>query len=450
MKRVSIHKIIATAAASALLGTGLLGNAVPTLAEQPVLSRSSAIGVETITQAKPAWSIPLATFSESGWPRTAAIAEEGRVFALIGSGQLAAYDGTSGKRLWTFGHSLKPLLTYDQGMIYGLAADGSIYAVTSGGTRKWASAIGAKRAERITVTGDTVYVMQNLVFYALEKATGKLRWKVVKKAEEYYLAGYPEVWETPDVVLRKYYVDGVHSSSQINAFDKKTGKMLWWSPDIYDVLDRRENLVYVTPDLFMRDDLSISYVSIYALDVKTGKIMQQREYKWKPQVTSQNPSGLGGNRGTAFIDGDALYIFQDDIVAQYDFAAYKPDNQPVKRWNAPDPNQYFPLYKLHEGRLLYQNQHDNSIGMMKTANGGFLRTTYGVNVVQTDLYGNGLYLGLADGTLKAYDYTTTKPVFSIRAGDGNFEPTLKSGSMLYVRSGGMLLAVKLPASLTKN
>ncbi|WP_187433955.1 PQQ-binding-like beta-propeller repeat protein [Paenibacillus methanolicus] len=450
MKRVSIHKMIATGAALALIGTGLLGNADPTLAEQPVLSQSSSIAVETVAQAKPAWSIPLATFSESGWTRTAAIAEEGRVFALIGSGQLAAYDGANGKRLWTFGKSLKPLLTYDQGMIYGLAADGSVYAVTSDGTRKWASAIGAKEAVRITVTGDTVYVMQNLVFYALEKATGNLRWKVVKKVEEYYLAGYPEVWETQDVVLRKYYVDGVHSSNQINAFDKTTGKMLWSSPDIYDLLDIRESRIYVTPDLFMRDDLSSSYVTILALEVKTGKITQQRVYKWTPQATPQNPSGSGGNRGTAFIDGDALYIYQDNIIAQYDFADYQPDSKPVKRWNSPDPNQYFPLYKLHQGRLLYQNQHDNVIGMLKTANGGFLRTTYGVNVVQTDLYGNGLYLGLADGTLKAYDYITLKPVFSVKAGAGNFESTLKSGSMLYVRSGGKMLAVKLPANLTKS
>lgn len=88
--------------------------------------------------------------------------------------------------------------------------------------------------------------------------------------------------------------------------------------------------------------------------------------------------------------------------------------------------------------------------MMKTANGGFLRTAYGVKVVQTDLYGNGLYMGLSDGTLKAYDYTTLKPVFAVKTGAGNFEPTLKSGSMLYVRSGGKLLAVKLPANLAKS
>ncbi|MFC0394252.1 hypothetical protein [Paenibacillus mendelii] len=111
---------------------------------------------------------------------------------------------------------------------------------------------------------------------------------------------------------------------------------------------------------------------------------------------------------------------------------------------------YRPLYRVHEGRLLYQNRLDYSISVMKTANGGKYQFPSGVRPVQTDLYGNGLFIARADGMLEAYNFTTSKPVFSVKLGARNFVSTLKSGNMIYVRAGGTLYAVKLPASLLKG
>jgi len=451
--RKATKRIFTTGAAILLFGAAVQGTAAPALADKPVLSNSTSVGNEQeAPQVKAAWSIQLAKLAEGGGDRTVAIAEEGRVFALMDGGRLAAYEGTTGKRLWTYGKSLKPLMVYEQSTIYGLAGDGSIYAVTADGTRKWESPIGAKDANGIDIIGDTVYVTNNLVFYALDRATGKLRWKVAEKKEDSYIGGYTSVTESEGVVLREYYVEGVHSSNQINAYDKKTGKRLWTYSDIYSVLTVRGGLVYAFMDMFMREDYESGSKSLHiaVLDLRTGKMMEHREYKWTIQQDSASPYHFGGAYGSALVDGNALYLFQDYMVAQYDLAAYKPDGNPVKRWKAPDPEQFYPLYIVHQGRLLYQNQHDNAIGLLKTVNGGFIRTPAGRTVVQTDLYGNGLYLGLADGTLIGYDFATFKPVFRFNAGTRDFRPTLKSGSMLYVQAGGKLTAVKLPATLAKS
>lgn len=451
--RKTRKRIFSTGAAILLFGAAVLGTAAPALADKPVLSHSTSAGNEPAAPlAKAAWSIPLVELADGGGDRAAAIAEEGRVFALMDGGRLAAYEGTTGKRLWTYGKSLKPLMVYEQSTIYGLAGDGSIYAVTADGARKWVSPIGAKEADGIDIIGDTVYVTNNLVFYALDRATGKLRWKVAEKKEDSYIEGYASVTESEGVVLRKYYVEGVHSSIQVDAYDKKTGKRLWTYSDIYSVLTVRGGLVYTFLDMFMREDYESGSKNLHiaVLDLKTGKMMEHRVYKWTIQQDSASPYHFGGAFGSAMADGNALYLFQDYTIAQYDLTAYKPDGNPVKRWKAPDPEQFYPLYKVHQGRLLYQNQHDNAIGLLKTVNGGFIRTPAGRTVVQTDLYGNGLYLGLADGTLIAYDFSAFKPVFRFNAGAKDFRPTLKSGGMLYVQAGGKLTAVKLPATLAKS
>ncbi len=435
-----------------LFGAAVQGTAAPALADKPVLSHSTSVGNEQeAPQVKAAWSIRLAKLDQGRGDRTAAIAEEGRVFALMDGGRMAAYEGATGKRLWTYGKSLKPLMAYEQSTIYGLAGDGSIYAVTADGTRKWESPIGAKEADGIDIIGDTIYVTNNLVFYALDRATGKLRWKVAEKKEDSYIEGYASVTESEGVVLREYYVEGMRSSKQINAYDKKTGKRLWTYSDLSSLLAVRGGLVYVPMEMFMREfDSGSKRLDIAVLDLKTGKMMEHRVYKWTIQKDSDSPNHFGGAYGSVLLDGNALYLFQDYTVAQYDLAAYKPDGNPVKRWKAPDPEQFYPLYKVHQGRLLYQNRHDNAIGLLKTVNGGFIRTPAGRTVVQTDLYGNGLYLGLADGTLIGYDFATFKPVFRFNAGAKDFRPTLKSGGMLYVQAGDKLTAVKLPATLAKS
>ncbi|NBD25288.1 outer membrane protein assembly factor BamB family protein [Paenibacillus glycinis] len=419
-------------------------------AERPVLSSSTPIyGASVPAPAvKPLWQVRLAQFEQDGRPFTSAIAEEGRVFALADGGQLAAYDGASGRKLWTYGAALKPLLAYGQGVLYGLTKDGAVYAVGTNGGKKWTAPIRADKAESIAPVGDTVYVTQNLTLFALDRATGKLLWKTMETAPQYE-GGLNGVTETDGVVLRSYAVQGALSSTQINAYDKKTGKQLWTSFRQLAPLAVRDGLVYSVIDEYMvgDNDPANKRLRIAALSLKSGAKKGERVYAWTNTLATPGQYQFGGASGSAFLYGNDLYIYQDQAVAKYDFAAYSANGKPAQRWASPNARDYQPLYAVDGGRLLYQNIHDNGIGVLKTANGQFAEFPNGVQPVQTDLYGKGLYVARADGTLDAYDFASFKPVFSVKLGSRAFEATLQSGGMIYIRSGGTLYGVKLPASL---
>ncbi|MFC4812225.1 PQQ-binding-like beta-propeller repeat protein [Paenibacillus sp. GCM10023250] len=436
--------------AAAIIFGALPGGLPAAYAEQPVVSSATPVyGPQTSAPVvKPAWQLPLAKFQQDGRTFTAALAEEGHIFALVTGGQLAAYDGATGKRLWKYGAGLKPLLTYDRGVVYGLAKDGSVYAVGTNGAKKWTAGIRADQAASIEPVGDTVYVTQNLTLFALDRATGRLRWKTAETGGEYE-AGMTGVTESGGVALRSYMVQGALSSSQINAYDAKTGKRLWTAFRQSAPLAVKDGLVYSVMDTFMVGDNDSVNKSLHiaALNLKTGAKKGERVYKWTTQPEIPGQYRFGGANGSAFLDGNDLYVYQDHAVAKYDFAAYAADGKPVQRWAAPNGRDYQPLYRVYGGRLLYQDVHDHGILALKTANGQLVRYPGGVQPVQTDLFGNGLYVARADGTLDAYDFAALKPSFTVKLGSRAFEPTLKSGALAYIRAGGMLYAVKLPAGL---
>ncbi|KQO00636.1 outer membrane protein assembly factor BamB family protein [Paenibacillus sp. Leaf72] len=446
-----MKRIIAVSVTSSILACGLQGGTV-VFAEKPVISSTTPMyGVASAPAVKPVWSLPLAKFDQDGRAITAALAEEGRLFALVDGGQLAAYDGTSGRKLWKYGSGLRPVLAYNQGSLYGLTTDGAVIAVAKNGSKQWTTAIRADKADQIIPVGDTIYVTQNLTLFALERATGKLKWKITEK-ENQYSSGSNDIIVSKGVVLRSYLVQGALTSNQINAYDQATGKKLWTSFAQFSPLLVKDGLVYSVMDTFMRgDDDSINRsLHIAVLDLLTGKKKGERVYNWmvEPEVPGQIE--FGGANGSAFLNGNDLYIYQGKAVAKYNFASYTPNGKAVQKWNAPNPKEYQPLYSIYGGKLLYQSFRDNSILALKTTSGQEIHFPSGISPVQTDLFANGLFVARADGTLDAYNFATTKPVFSVKTGSGEFDPTLKSGDMIYVRSGGTLHAVKLPATLTKS
>ncbi|GGD58582.1 outer membrane protein assembly factor BamB family protein [Paenibacillus nasutitermitis] len=447
----SFKKIAMLSVTAALLASGLTGTSA-VHAEKPVINSSTPIyGAVSAPAVKPLWSVPLAKFDQYGMSVTSALAEDGRVFALVAGGKLAAYDGTSGKNLWKYGAGLKPVLAYDQKVVYGLSKDGAILAIKDNGNKKWAADIHADKADSIQPIGDTIYVTQNLTLFALERETGKLRWKKTE-TDGSYSSGLTDILVSDGVVLRSYNVQGALSSNQINAYDVKTGKQLWTSFRQQSPLVVKEGLVYSVMDLFMigEEDSVKKSLHIAVINLKTGVKKGERVYKWTAQPEVIGQYQFGGAHGSAFLDGEDLYIYQDQAVAKYNFSAYSKDGKAIQRWNAPNPRDYQPLYNVHEGRLLYQNLHDRSILALKTINGQTIQFPAGIQPVQTDLYGNGLFVARADGTLDAYDFTASKPVFSVKTGFRDFNPTLKSGNMIYIRSGGILSAVKLPVGMAAS
>ncbi|WP_338551432.1 PQQ-binding-like beta-propeller repeat protein [Paenibacillus sp. KS-LC4] len=446
-----MKRIVAVSVASSIIACGLLG-ASAAFAEKPIISSTTPMyGAVSAPAVKPMWSLPLAKFDQDGRFITAALAEEGRLFALVNGGQLAAYDGTSGRMLWKYGSGLRPVLAYEQGSLYGLTTDGAVIAVTKNGSKQWTTAIRANKAESIVPIGDTIYVTQNFTLFALDRATGKLRWKITEK-DSLYSSGSSDIIVSKGVVLRSYLVQGALTSNQLNAYDQATGKKLWTAFAHFSPLLVKDGLVYSVLDTFMRgdDDSSNRSLQIAVLDLVSGKNKGERVYNWTvvPEVPGQIESG--GANGSAFLDGNDLYIYQGKMVSKYNFSSYSPNSKAIQRWNAPDPKEYYPLYSIYGGKLLYQSFRNHSMLALKTTSGQSVPFPFGIQPVQTDIFSNGLYVARADGTLDAYNFATTKPVFSVKTGSSEFDPTLKSGDMIYVRSGGTLLAVKLPASLTKS
>jgi len=446
LPRTKLTKIIAVAGITTLL-TSLSAGAAEVHAENPIISTwSPLVEQKSAPIVKPIWSMPLAKFNlQNGYssPSSVVLAEEGRIFTLVTGGQLAAYDGSNGHRLWKYGSDLLPYLVYDKSILYGFTKDGALFAVTANGGKKWTTKIQATAEDHIQLTPDSIYVTHHSTLFALDRETGKLRWKVTEPPEYYFQGGI--VVESNGIVLRDYLVEGVHSSGMLVSYDKLTGKRLWERDRIWDPLTVKEGLVYSLMDTFMleSEDANNNQVDIAVIDLKTGEFKERRVYKWaKPPFEERNIYSTT----PAFVDGNDLYINQDLHVAKFSLTSYTPGGKPVQLWNAPNLRYFSPLDRVHEGRLLYQDRINHSILLMKTANGGQIQFPLGSPPVQTDLYGRSLLVARADGTLDAYNYLTLQPIISVKTGSRDFEPTLKSGNMIFIRSGGTLHAVKLPAS----
>lgn len=152
--------------------------------------------------------------------------------------------------------------------------------------------------------------------------------------------------------------------------------------------------------------------------------------------------------GPAYLEGNDLYIHQNGIVAKYDFENYKPDGKPLQTYYdlVSDPD-YYPLAKVHRGRILYANFQNGTPAGIKTANGQHVNWAGDNPSSQTDIYGKGVYLAQTDGILHAIDFDSGKPQFRVRTGARSYGQTLKEGSSLIIQTNGKLTGVRLPAAL---
>jgi len=126
------------------------------------------------------WSFALGGSSQ--W--SAACYENGRVFAVNGSGFLRAFDGATGNVIWgvqmpgQFSFDGPP--TVDQGVIYlsGAGSGGTVYAVNANtGAVIWTSSVMNGGTNSPAVTSDGIYVSYACPnVYKLNPATGAKIW----------------------------------------------------------------------------------------------------------------------------------------------------------------------------------------------------------------------------------------------------------------------------------
>ncbi|OKP94018.1 PQQ-binding-like beta-propeller repeat protein [Paenibacillus sp. P32E] len=450
MNRIKLKQITSVLAGISVIFPLYAGDLLPAAsAEKAAVSIGNPFYTQvTAPVLKPLWSFSTATIPSSLPAQSiTALAENGKVFALQKNYTLAALNAATGKKLWEYGSALAPLYTYSKGMIYGVTQTGTLYAVAESGRKVWNTSLPFSNASSIHPLGDKIYVTQGRQLAAVDASTGKLKWII---AEDSNYEGYTDLTEVDGVLIRLYTSAGVLTFPSIIAYDSKTGKKLWEQYRQSMPLTIRDGLVYSIKSLEMLDEDPVNRkVLVSIFNLQTGQLQGERNYRWTDNNTpSDGGFRSGGVYGSAFLDGSNLYVMQGQKVAQYNFWNYTENGKPLKQWNQPLSDHVFPLYKVIQDRLMYYNYSDNSLITMKLANGQVISTKQGENPsVQMDIFGRTMYTGQSDGLYHAYDLISQKPLFTVKTASREFQPSLKTGNILIVRSGGKMLGVKLPAAI---
>lgn len=400
---------------------------------------------------EPAWSLPIAKPNPADNPEpVTAIAENGKIFIMQPSGKLAALKAATGTKLWEYGSQLAQRMVYNNGAIYGMTRAGALFKVKEeSGSKVWSTALGYVTTDSITVTGGTVYVIQGPKMSAINAASGKIQWQVDEGSN--YYTGDTKVLEIDSVVVRSYSVTGALTMPLIAVYDKLSGTKLWEASRQHTPLAIKDGILYSVSELFMMDDDPVNRkIKIAAFNLRTGVLKGELIYNWTDNTVTDGIYRGGGLYGSAFLNGNDLYIHQGQRLARYDFSNYVSGAVPLKTW-AQDSyylEQRLPLGLVHQERIYFTDTNSHGLIAMKLATGQFIHFDHGENnTVQAAIFGKGVYVGQTDGLLHAYDLISTKPIFTVRTGSREFGPLLKTGGMLLIQSGGMLHGIKLPASL---
>ncbi|EFM12332.1 Pyrrolo-quinoline quinone [Paenibacillus curdlanolyticus YK9] len=450
-KRHVIGKKIALGVGAFLvvLSSGAAWSPQISKAETAVVSVGSGSYELTAPFVKSSWTLSVDNWDSQNQAvrRTDVLAEEGRVYAIVSGGQLTAVDAATGKKVWKTSLSLKHQLAYVPGVIYSVTGDGRLIALNSAnGKPNWTSKAKTDGALKIVPVGDTVYVTNNLQFYAFDARTGALRWQV-EETDTSYLWGSDELLLADGVIIRGYLVQGALSANQINAYDAKSGALLWSKFRQNVPIAAKSGLLYSEPGMNPMGDFEESQrqFNLDVINARTGEIKGSRVYKWE----TASPSN-GGVYGNPMLIGNDLYIYEGDKLAKYDFNAYVPSGgKPLRTWSIPRSGEstLLGLNRIHRGRILLHDYHNNAIVAIKETNGQQIGWLTDNPAAQLDIYGNGLYVGQTDGVWHAYNFDTTKALFSFRSASRYFGPTLKSKDMIIIQNKGLLQAVKLPQQL---
>lgn len=437
------NKQIRTGVLSTLAAVILWGGApLPAIhADSPAVSYSSwaAEPVKAPLQ-KPQWTAAVDPGSSS------AVTDLGSVLSFSGK-KLIALNLATGAKIFTYGSKLKPAVKAAGGNAFGIGEDGHVYAVnTKTGKELWHTAAGMTDADApVVFGGDVVYVTSKNAVIALDAKTGKQRWKAAEEQAEY--AGSITM-EKDGIVFVSYVLSGALSYSQVNAIDKSTGQILWKADHHETPIGVKDGLVYTAAESTPFEevtDTSQHKLTLSVLNAKTGKMVGERVYTWPKAEPGSSSSGYSGSM---LLDGNDLYLVTENAIFKYDFSHYEPDGKPVKKWMKPD-SRIALIGSVHAGRIYFMNYATNEVIGMKLGDGQKVNWRTDNQVVQTDIYGNGVYIGQSDGIFHGYNLQTTAPAFTVQTGSRNYGPTLRSGNTLVIQAkdAGKLIAVPVPKAL---
>ncbi|MCJ8011951.1 PQQ-like beta-propeller repeat protein [Paenibacillus sp. KQZ6P-2] len=371
------------------------------------------------------------------------VTDDGILFTFSG-GKLIALDVNTGKKLFTYGNKLRPGAAYLKGVVYGVTESGQVYAVNvKTGKGLWQTSAGVSNDITPSIFSDTLYVTKDNAIIALEASTGKQRWKSIEENSD-FSGGVAR--ESDGIVYAIYMVQGALTTVQLDAIDKKTGKKLWEHIRQNAPLAVQNGLVYSVVDEYPFDDADPKReLNISVIDAKTGTIKEKQTYSWKLVST---PPYSRDSAGSVILDGKDLYLATDSAVLKYDIAAYEKDGKPLQKWTKYSAGSSL-IGSMQAGRIFFANHSTGRITGMKLVGGQSISFLTDNQPVQTDIYGNGVYIGQSDGVFHGYNLQTTAPAFTVNTGSRNYGQTLRSGNTLIIqaRDTGKLIAVPVPKAL---
>jgi outer membrane protein assembly factor BamB len=280
------------------------------------------------------------------------------------------------RRGWIFtaAASVDGTATVAGGVVYVGDDNGNVYAIDAAtGALRWKLPTGSSVVSRPAVVDGTVYVgSENNDVYALNAATGAVIWK-------YPTGG--SVDSGPAVTDGVVYVG--NDNNEVFALDAATGHVRWTQPNVGDNVTTNPAVVGGTVYVGCEDN------SVYALNAATGAIRWQRPTHG--QVNS-SPAVVGG---TVYVGSDDGNVYALNAATG------------AVEWTRPTGGKVESSPAV-SGGTVYIGSDDHKVFALDAATGAveWTRPTGGVVESSPVLSGGLVFVGSGDGYVYALDAAT--------------------------------------------
>jgi outer membrane protein assembly factor BamB len=287
------------------------------------------------------------------------------------------------------------------GVVYVGDDNGIMYAIDAAtGTLRWKISTpgpGTSIVARPTVTGGTVYIgSENNDVYALDAATGAVRWKANTTGS---------VDSSAAVVAGVVYVG--NDNNELFALDAVTGHVRW-TLQTGDNVTSSPAVSAGTVYVGCEDDF------VYAVNAATGHV------RWQRQTGGQVNSSPAVSGGTVYVGSDDRKVYALDAATG------------AIEWTRPTAGKVDSSPAISDGTLYIGG--GDTVYALDAATGAveWTRPTGGAVVSSPAVSGGMVYVGSDDGQVYALDAATGHVRWHVQTGGQVNSSPAVSGGMVYV------------------
>ena len=385
--------------------------------------------------AKPLWSADYGLPKVEYGPVDDRIAVGGGRVYYAKNGAVVATDVRTGAVPWTYrGHDVATVAFAD-GTVYALTSGGGLHKLDAAtGKRLWTLQVDDAAGAAVLPESDAAYLATGGALFAVDAATGHMKWSNLELA-----GGYGSAILLQDKVLFATSRSGAITYDVVVAIDKATGKTLW---DVGGVpLQIRDDVGYFR-NTWPIHDRSTHGLQVDVVDMATGRIVEEREYVPVPE----GKDAFTFAARQAVMSGDQLFALGADDVVYKHHIDVSPDAANVERMEVGDAWIAGP----YDGKLFFPGSNGFGLFARKTIDRNWVYYEGLDNAVQRiDFADSGMFVGQTDGEIYALNVSTGKALFRFDAGAQRFGRFHVSDGTLLVQGEDKLYAFALPAELTK-